>query len=307
MPRLGAHVSIAGGLPLAVDRAAAVGCQTFQLFTKSVGQWRARPLPPDEIREFRRRVRARGLAPVVAHASYLINLATSSPPLRSASLASLGEEVDRAEALGLMGVVLHPGAATTEAPETAIRLVADGLAAVLDARPSGRTRILLEHTAGQGRTIGHRFEQIAEIVDRLDRPARIGVCLDTCHLLAAGYDISTERGYSETIAAFDRIIGFRRLRLLHLNDSSRPCGSRVDRHAHIGQGFVGREGFRRIVNEPRLARVPMVIETPKAAGRLGRPDRPDPFDRRNLRVLRRLIERPGRVARPRRARHREPA
>jgi deoxyribonuclease IV len=292
MPRLGAHLSIAGGLPRAVDRAEASRCQALQIFTKSVGQWRARPLPAAEIARFRARVRETGIHPVVAHNSYLINVAAASPELRAQSIAALGEELDRAEALGLDGLVMHPGSYTTGTEDRGLTLIAEAIAALLGARPRGRTMILLEHTAGQGTNLGHRFEHLAAILECLKRSRRVGVCLDTCHLLAAGYDICSDHGYQRTFREFDRIVGLDRIKAFHLNDSKKPCGSRVDRHEHIGKGCLGLEPFRMLLNDPRFADLPMLLETPKLESKesLRRSD-VDPWDARNLRTLRRLIAR----------------
>lgn len=290
MPRLGAHLSIAGGFPRAIDRAEAAGCETLQIFTKSAGQWRARPIPAAESAEFKQRAAATAVAPIFAHGSYLVNLAAADPHLRARSTAALGEELDRAEALGLAGLVLHPGSSAGP-EEDALAAVAEALGELLAARPAGRTAILLEHTAGQGTNLGHRFEQLAAILARLGWPARVGVCLDTCHLIAAGYDISTEAGYQQTCERFATTVGFDRLRLLHLNDSKRPCGSRVDRHEHIGKGCIGLDGFRRVLADPRFAALPMVLETPKSDA--WKPSaRVDPLDRRNLRTLRKLLTPP---------------
>ncbi len=290
MPRLGAHLSIAGGLPRAVDRAQATRCQALQIFTKSVGQWRARPLPDEEVARFRARVLESGIAPVVAHNSYLINIAASDRVLRARSLAALGEEIDRAERLGLDGLVMHPGSYTTGTESKGLRLVASGLAEILGERPGGTVKVLLEHTAGQGTNLGHRFEHLAAIVERLEGSRRIGVCLDTCHLLAAGYDICSTEGHERTFREFDRLVGLDRLEVFHMNDSKRPCGSRVDRHEHIGKGCLGLEPFRRILNDPRFADLPMLLETPKleTAASLRRSDA-DPWDLKNLRALRKLI------------------
>lgn len=293
MPRLGAHLSIAGGLPRAIDRAEASGCRALQIFTKSAGQWRARELGASEIAIFRRRLRETRIRPVFAHTSYLINAAAADPALRRRSIAALREELDRAERLGLDALVMHPGAYTTGTERGGLRLIADGLDAVLSSRPAARTRILLEHTAGQGTNLGHRFEHLAEILERLGDTPRVGVCLDTCHLLAAGYDICSESGYRDTLDAFGRIVGFRRLRGLHLNDSKKPCASRVDRHEHIGRGCLGLEPFRRILHDPRLARLPMLLETPKVDTTPSRRDSDvDPFDRMNLETLRGLLQSP---------------
>jgi deoxyribonuclease-4 len=291
VPRLGAHLSIRGGLPRAVDRAEASGCQALQIFTKSAGQWRARPLPPEEVRAFRRRVRQTGIRPVVAHNSYLINVAASDRALRRRSVDALIEELDRAEALGLDGLVMHPGSYTSGTESTGLRLIADGIAAVLEARPDGRTRLLLEHTAGQGTNLGHRFEHLAEIIDDLGGTPRVGVCLDTCHLLTAGYDICSREGYDETFRQFGQIVGFSRLKAVHLNDSKKPCASRVDRHEHIGKGCIGLEPFRWLLNDRRFARLPMLLETPKLETRESlRLSDVDPLDAMNLSTLRALID-----------------
>ena len=292
MPRLGAHMSIAGGLPRAVDRAQASRCEALQIFTKSAGQWRARVLPPEEIALFRRRVEESGIRPVVAHNSYLINVAAALKSLREQSIAALGEELDRAETLGLDGLVMHPGSYTSGTERDGLRLIADALARILEQRPKGRTRILLEHTAGQGTNLGHRFEHLAEIITRLGGTRRVGVCLDTCHLLTAGYDLCTPDGYRATFEAFDRIVGIDRIKVFHLNDSKKPCGSRVDRHEHIGKGCLGLQPFRWLLNDPRFAGLPMLLETPKLeTPESRRKSDLDPWDAKNLRTLRRLIER----------------
>jgi deoxyribonuclease IV len=291
MPRLGAHLSIAGGLPRAVDRAKASRCEALQIFTKSVGQWRARPLPPEEIALFRKRVEETGLRPVFAHNSYLINLAAASRPLREQSMAALGEELDRAESLGLDGLVMHPGSYTSGTEEEGLRLVGDAIVKLLAERPHAKTMVLLEHTAGQGTNLGHRFEHLAVILERAGGSPRIGVCLDTCHLLTAGYDLCTQAGYDDTFREFDRIVGLDRIKVFHLNDSRKPCGSRIDRHEHIGKGCLGLEPFRRLLNDPRFAALPMLLETPKLETPASkRRSDVDPWDARNLRALRKLIQ-----------------
>ncbi len=291
MPRLGAHMSVAGGLVKAVERAVAHGCDAFQIFAKNASQWRGRVLPPEEIREFRARVAAARLAPVVSHGSYLINLATASPALLHQSMEAMGDELDRAEALGLLGVVLHPGCYTHGSEAEGLRLIAASLDELLRQRRRGRTMVLLEHTAGQGTALGATFEQLATIIEGMHGHPRVGVCLDSCHLLASGYDISSPEGYARTFKAFGQMIGFKRLRVFHLNDSKRPLGSHVDRHEHIGRGFVGLDTFRRLVNDPRFRRLPMLLETPKTEGRSPTRIEVDPLDRRNLNTLRRLIVR----------------
>jgi deoxyribonuclease-4 len=283
-------MSIAGGLPRAVDRARASRCEALQIFTKSAGQWRARALPAEEVADFRRRVEASGIHPVVAHNSYLINLAAAAPALRAQSIAALGEELDRAELLGLDGLVMHPGSYTTGNEQQGLRLIAEALAGLLAARPRARTRVLLEHTAGQGTNLGHRFEHLAAILQDLDGSPRVGVCLDTCHLLTAGYDVCSDEGYAETFREFDRVVGLDRIKVFHLNDSKKPCGSRVDRHEHIGKGCLGLEPFRRLLNDARFHALPMLLETPKLETLASkRRSDVDPWDARNLRTLRKLI------------------
>lgn len=288
-PRLGAHMSVAGGLPRAVERAVAHGCDAMQIFAKNASQWKGRIVPPVEVREFRAKVKASGLSPVVSHASYLINLATNSPGLRQQSLAAMADELDRAEALGLLGVVLHPGCYTVGSEAEGLELIAGGLLDLLRARRRGATMVLLEQTAGQGTSLGTTFEQLASIIGKMGDHPRVGVCLDTCHLLAAGYDLCTAEGYAATFKQFGRLLGFDRLKVIHLNDSKKPLGSRVDRHEHIGQGCLGLEPFRRIVNDPRLRGLPMLLETPKEEGRAKGALEVDRFDARNLATLRSLL------------------
>jgi deoxyribonuclease-4 len=291
MPRLGAHLSIGGGLPRAVDRAVATRCEALQIFTKSVGQWRARVLPEDEIVLFRRRVSETGIRPVVAHNSYLINLASAALALREQSQAALEEEYDRAESLDLMGLVMHPGSHTTGTEAEGLRFIAAGLRQLLRRRRDSAPLILLEHTAGQGTNLGHRFEHLATILDLLDGSPRVGVCLDTCHLLTAGYDLCSDEGYTQTFSEFDRLVGLERIKVFHLNDSKKPCGSRVDRHEHIGKGCLGLDPFRRVLNDPRFTGLPMLLETPKLeTPESMRKSDADPWDVRNLRTLRRLMK-----------------
>ena len=229
----------------------------------------------------------------MAHNSYLINLAAADPTLRRRSVEALTEEIDRAHALGLDGLVMHPGSFTSGTETGGLRLIADGLAEVLESRPDVRTRFLLEHTAGQGTNLGHRFEHLAEIIDLLGGTPRVGVCLDTCHLLAAGYDICSPAGYTETFRQFGAIVGFSRLKAFHLNDSKKPCASRVDRHEHIGKGCIGLAPFRRLLRDPRFATLPMLLETPKEdTPQSRRLSDVDPLDRMNLDVLRDLLQSP---------------
>ena len=232
-------MSVAGGVSKAVERAVVHGCEALQIFSKNASQWKGKPLDPAEVRAFRRRIEETGITPVVSHASYLINMATTFPLLREQSIAALIDELERADALGLLGVVIHPGTCTAGSEQDALRLIADAIRTAFKARPRRKTMILVEHTAGQGRTLGHRFEHLATILDHLNGSPRVGVCLDTCHLVASGYDIGSESGYDDTFEALDRIVGLNRVKVFHGNDSKKPCGSRVDRHEHIGKGCLG--------------------------------------------------------------------
>ena len=289
-PRFGAHMSVAGGLPRAVERAIVHRCDALQIFAKNASQWRGRPVPRKEIREFRSRIRAAGIAPVMSHASYLINLATTSAALYQQSMEAMGDELDRAEVLGLMGVVLHPGCYTAGNEADGLERIAGGLLTLLHDRKRGRTLILLEHTAGQGTALGATFEQLASIIAKMNDHPRVGVCLDTCHLHASGYDLCSPQGYASTFKQFGRLIGFNRLKAFHMNDSKKPLGSRVDRHEHIGHGFLGLEPFRRIVNDRRFRHVPMLLETPKEERRSASMIGIDAFDARNLATLRGLVK-----------------
>lgn len=282
-------MSVSGGVSKAVDRAHLHGCEALQIFTKNASQWRGKPLDPEDVHAFRARIDDTGIHPVVSHASYLINLATTSETLRAQSIAAFIDELDRAETLGLMGVVIHPGTCTAGTEEDGLRLIADAIQEALDARPRHATLVLLEHTAGQGRTLGYRFEHLAAIIAHLRASPRIGVCLDTCHLFASGYDIASEAGYHDTFDAFARIIGLDRLKAFHGNDSKKPLGSRVDRHEHIGHGCLGEAPFHRLLHDPRFAGLPLLLETEKTKAA----DKPgtivlDPLDQQNLDTLRRL-------------------
>lgn len=285
-------MSIAGGLPNAVDRGEATGCEALQIFTRSSGQWRARPLPDAEVERFRTRVAETGMGPIVAHASYLINLASPDAPLRRRSLTALADELARADRLGLAGVVLHPGAYTTSTEQDGIHRIADGIGEVLGQRQGAVAELLLEQTAGQGTVLGHRFEQLRAMLDALDGGHEVGICLDTCHLVGAGYDIISDEGYQQVFDDFDAILGFGRLKVVHLNDSKKPLGSRLDRHEQIGQGCLGVEPFRRLLQDPRFAGLPMVLETPKTSrGPAAITSvEADPYDVDNLRLLRSLME-----------------
>ena len=308
MPLFGAHMSIAGGLHKAALSAQAYGMETFQMFTsspsqwsvsavpagkadfqseklltKNANQWAARELTEEEVRTFRRALRQSGLRYPTAHDSYLINLASPDEALYRRSLEAFVVEVQRAEQLGLRYLVTHPGAHIDSGEEAGLAKVAAALDEVHARCPAFRVQILLETTAGQGSCLGHQFEHLARILQLVRDPNRLGVCLDTCHVFAAGYGLHPEAEYRATFRAFDRLIGSKRLRLFHVNDSRKPLGSRVDRHAHIGRGEVGLEAFRLLLNDPRFRTRPMILETPKEDG-----ENTD-MDTINLAILRGLM------------------
>jgi deoxyribonuclease IV len=257
--RLGAHESVAGGVSLAFSRAAEHGARSVQIFTRSGRAWRCPPLGADEQRAFRRAARAAGV-PTIAHGSYLVNLASEDPVVRGRSLEAVQEELLRCEALGIRSLVLHPG--SHPSTRHGLRLVARALDEVHRALPGLSTRVCLEVTAGQGNCLGHRLEHLEEILARVGAPGRVGVCLDTCHLFAAGYDLSNEAGTEAVMSEAVRRFGQRRIRCFHLNDSLRPRGARVDRHADIGRGAMGLPAFRYLVNDARFQLTPAVLETP---------------------------------------------
>ncbi|MBI4512618.1 MAG: deoxyribonuclease IV [Gemmatimonadetes bacterium] len=278
---LGAHVSMAGGVSRAPARGAQLGATAIQCFTKPVNRWMEPSLSRAECATFRREREAAGIAVAGSHDSYLINLASPDRRLLRRSLASFKKELARAAALGLDFVVTHPGNATDEDRDRGLAQNAAAIGEALVAVPAS-FRLLLECAAGQGTALGSTFEELASLLRQIPpavRP-RVGVCLDTAHLLAAGYDLVNR--YEEVFEAFDRVVGLERLGLLHLNDSKAPLGSRVDRHQHIGKGALGDAPFRRIMNDPRFTSIPKLIETPKEANTVW-------WDRRNLRRLRSFV------------------
>ena len=280
-PRLGAHMSIAGGFERAIERGLKVGCQTIQIFSKSNNQWQAPAITPEQAARFQQAVGDSGVGPVFAHDAYLINVGSPNPKVYGQSKDALKREVERATLLGLAFVVMHPGAHTGSGEEECLKRIAQTVAWVLDQTKGSSVRILYENAAGQGSTVGYSFEHLATLIKLTGRNDRVGVCLDTCHLFAAGYDIRTPDGYAKTIADLDRIVGLKWIQAVHLNDSKKELGSRVDRHEHIGKGRIGLEAFRCLLNDPRLNRVPMVLETPK--------DEECAEDVMNLKVLRGLL------------------
>ncbi len=279
---LGSHVSISGGLHKAFPIAQEIGCTAMQIFTKNSNQWNAKPLQANEIDLFKSAWNASGIACVVAHDSYLINLGTPDEALLEKSRHAMLIEVQRCEQLGIPFLVMHPGSHVGSGEDAGLRRVAESFDEIHRQTEGVRTQILVETTAGQGTNLGYRFEQIARIFDQVRAPERLGVCFDTCHAFAAGYEIRTEAGYRETMAEFDRLIGLHRLKTIHLNDSLKPLGSRVDRHDAIGNGQIGIDGFRWIMNDPRLADVPKILETPKG-------DDPVASDKENLARLYALL------------------
>jgi deoxyribonuclease-4 len=271
--RLGAHESIAGGLVNAFDRGHTATCETIQIFTKSNRQWRAKPLSDEDIVAWRERMKAEetsareeagGIFPVVAHTSYLINIASPKEETWVKSCDALKIEVERCEALGIRYLALHPGSHLKAGEEAGLTNVARALSWLHAETPGFEAMVCLEGMAGQGTNLGRTFEELAWVLDHTAEGERLGVCLDSCHLYAAGFDVRTPEGYAETMDAFDRTVGLERLKMVHLNDSINELGSRRDRHTHIGEGTIGLEGFRNFVNDARLADLPGVLETDKS-------------------------------------------
>lgn len=278
-------MSISGGYFKAADAAAALGMETVQLFTKNNNQWKGKPLSADDVRLFREALERGGLKKPCAHNSYLINLASPDDALWRKSVDASVDELQRAEALGLDGVVMHPGSYVTSSEDAGLQRIIHGLDEVHRRCPKFRTQFWLETTAGQGSSLGCRFEHLAAILNGVEQPERLGVCIDSCHIFAAGYSLQSPEEYAATMAEFDRLVGLGRVRAFHLNDSKKPLGSRVDRHEHIGEGCLGLEPFRHILNDPRFAALPMYLETNK-----GERDGED-LDAINLRTLKGLISR----------------
>lgn len=277
---LGAHMSIAGGLHLALERGHALGCFAVQIFVKNQRQWAARPLGADEVRAFRAARRATGIPWVFAHASYLINLASPDAAAWARAVDVFTDELERAEALGLACVAIHPGSHLGTGVESGLARVAAAVGETLRRTRGYRVRIALENTAGGGGTLGRTFGELGALLDRTGRARRVGVCLDTCHLFAAGYDLRTPEGYRAVVAECAEAVGLERVLAFHLNDAKASLGSGLDRHEHIGRGRLGLRPFGLLLNDPRFRAVPKVLETPKE---------PAPTaDLRNLAVLRRL-------------------
>ncbi|SHO50418.1 deoxyribonuclease IV [Desulfopila aestuarii] len=280
MPLFGAHESVAGGLHLAFDRIDSVGGESLQIFTRNQRQWKPKPLSDDEVRDFHDARERFQSMPVASHASYLVNLATAKDELLEKSIAALTLEFERCRLLGVPYVVMHPGSHGGDGVEAGLTRFIAGMDRVLE-QTSDEVMLLVETTAGQGTGLGSSFTEIGTIRSESRFPEKIGVCVDTCHIFAAGYDLRTTEAYQATMVELDREVGLAQVKFFHLNDSKKGCGSRVDRHEHIGKGMIGLEGFRHLVNDQRFATMPMTIETDKGDDLAE--------DRENIAVLRSLL------------------
>ena len=289
---LGAHMSISGGLHKAIERGKEARCEALQIFSKNSNQWKAKPLQAEEIRLFKEALLDWGVFTVLVHDSYLINLGTPKEADRQKSIGAFLEEIDRCDQLGLPFLIFHPGSHLGAGEEEGCRTIARSLNEIRKNRPDFKVKLLMETTAGQGTNIGYRFAHLKMILDQVDFPERMGVCLDTCHIFAAGYDIRTRPGYEKTFDEFDKLVGLSRIRAFHINDSKKDYLSRVDRHEHIGKGFIGTEAFRCLMNDARFSNIPMVLETPKGET--------SKEDIENLAFLRNLIDEPARGDRSKR-------
>ena len=259
---LGVHVSTAGGVSNAPLNACRLGISTFQIFTKTQNRWKTPPTPPDEIDRYLKYCEENGIQVTLSHDAYLINLCSTDNEKMQKSREAFIDEMDRADLLQMDYLVMHPGSHLGAGEDAGLKLIAESLAMCFDQRPDGKVRILLETTAGQGTNLGYRFEQIAELIHLVDCDERIGVCVDTCHIFAAGYDFSTPDKYRHVFEEFDRIVGLDRIYAFHFNDSKKNLGSRVDRHEHIGEGLIGSEPFRFLMDDDRFRNVPAILETP---------------------------------------------
>jgi deoxyribonuclease-4 len=280
----GSHMSASGGVDLALGRAEELSLESCQIFSKNERQWKAKPLDPSVVERFRLETERTGITKLVVHDSYLINLASPKPDIREKSIAAFTDELERCDILGIPHLVTHPGAHTGSGVEAGIQQFADSLNEIYDSLPDNQALTLLETTAGQGTSLGRSFGEIAAIIDKVEAKERVGVCLDTCHVFAAGYDYRTPELYATMMEEFDSTIGLERLKVIHLNDSKFPLGSFRDRHDHIGAGEIGLEGFRQFVNDPRLAGIPGILETEK--------DPDGEKDRRNIGTLKSLVKQP---------------
>lgn len=261
---LGAHMSTSGGVHTAFARGTSVGCSTMQVFVKNNNRWNAGPLTPEDIREYKVEEATAGIEPVIAHAAYLINLCAVNSSILKKSRNAFADELRRCWMLGIKALVFHPGAHMGKGERDGIKRIAESLDNAHAQTEGCPVLSTLEGTAGQGSAIGYRFEHLREIIDLVEKKDRMAVCLDTCHLLAAGYDIRTQEAWRRSMHEFEDVVGWDRLVAVHMNDSKRELGSRVDRHEHIGKGQIGKEGFRAIMNDARLKAIPRILETPKS-------------------------------------------
>jgi deoxyribonuclease-4 len=276
-------MSIAGGMHKALEAALRLGFDTAAVFVKNQRQWRSTPFRADDLDRWFELLQTSGFGPPVAHATYLINLASPDRKLFTRSRNAFAEELHRCQTLHIPYLVVHPGCATGSAPEQAVRRVARALNQIFDRHPRLETMPLLETTAGQGTALGRSFDELGEIIRLLEEPQRVGVCVDTCHVFAAGYDIRRPTGYEAMISSAKRAVGLKRIRCWHFNDSKHACGSRRDRHEHIGRGHIRRAGFRDVLADRRFQGIPIILETPK-----GTNDEGEDWDAINLGELRAL-------------------
>ena len=260
---LGAHMSIAGGMPEAIRRGESIGCTAIQVFLKNNNQWKGKIISGEEAGKFRADLKNSSIEVVFAHDSYLINLGSKDDVLYKKSVDAMVDEVERAELLGVPFIVIHPGSHLGEGEEWGLKRIAEGVNEVFARTSKAKAIIAFENTAGQGTNLGYKFEHLATLRDLVKDKSRTGFCLDTCHLFASGYDIRDEKSYEETMKKFDSIAGRKNLLAIHINDIKGELGCRVDRHEHIGKGRLGLEAFRQVMNDPHLANVPKVLETPK--------------------------------------------
>jgi deoxyribonuclease-4 len=261
---LGSHMSISGGVHTAFERATRIGCTTMQVFTKNASQWKSPPSTDEDIQNYKTAEAKARIAPVVAHAAYLINLCATNPATLKSSRAAFIDELQRAEAFGIHALIVHPGSHVGAGERDGIRGIAESLNAAHEKTRGFRVLSTLETTAGQGTALGYRFEHLRDIIDLVDDKTRVAVCMDTCHVFAAGYDIRTEEGWHDTIKRFDEIVGLERLVAFHVNDSKKEFASRVDRHEHIGKGLIGAAAFQFLMNDDRFSRIPKILETEKS-------------------------------------------
>lgn len=257
-------MSISGGVHTAVDRSTSIGCTALQVFTKNNNQWNGKPFTEEDIERYKEKIAAAGIAPVVSHDSYLINLCATNPDTLKKSRAAFIDELERCKQLGIPLLNFHPGSHLGAGDDEGIKRICESLNMAHNATKDYAVKSVLETTAGQGTNVGYKFEHLRAIIDGVEHPERMAVCIDTCHVFAAGYNIATETGYEETFKLFDEIIGLERLVAFHINDSKKGLGSHVDRHEHIGKGAIGLTGFRLLINDERFAHIPKILETPKS-------------------------------------------